>query len=286
VPSRFLQRLAALAGAMQWSQCKARGERALALAQLIDGDNEEGERARRPKPMPKLALRPVALSVTRIETLRRDPYSIYAERILQLKPLEPIGAEMGARLSGVLLHEVLSRFVIDHPKGRLVPGAEAELIERARDLAGRFDCIAIGLGPGSYAGVRIAIATAIGLAMATGARLVGIPSVAAWECDLDHHIAIGDARRETFYFTKVERGTCTEGPLLTDAAGLLARIAALPGWPVLSAEALDLAPQAIIARPNALTIARLAAEGRGICAEGDLEPLYLREPHITQPKVR
>lgn len=114
------------------------------------------------------------------------------------------------------------------------------LIERARDLAGRFDCIAIGLGPGSYAGVRIAIATAMGLAMATGARLVGIPSVAAWECDLDHHIAIGDARRETFYFTKVERGTCTEGPLLTDAAGLLARIAALPGWPVLSAEALDL----------------------------------------------
>ena len=109
------------------------------------------------------------------------------------------------------------------------------LIERARDLAGRFDCIAIGLGPGSYAGVRIAIATAMGLAMATGARLVGIPSVAAWECDLDHHIAIGDARRETFYFTKVERGICTEGPLLTDAAGLLARIAALPGWPVLSA---------------------------------------------------
>ena len=132
VPSRFLQRLAALAGAIQWSECKARGERALALARLIDGDNEEGERGKRPKPMPKLALRPTALSVTRIETLRRDPYSIYAERILQLKPLEPIGAEMGARLSGVLLHDVLSSFVEDHPKGRLVPGAEAELIERAR----------------------------------------------------------------------------------------------------------------------------------------------------------
>jgi ATP-dependent helicase/nuclease subunit B len=39
---------------------------------------------------------------------------------------------MGARLSGVLLHDVLSSFVEDHPKGRLVPGAEAELIERAR----------------------------------------------------------------------------------------------------------------------------------------------------------
>ena len=160
------------------------------------------------------------------------------------------------------------------------------LLQRALELAGRFDCIAVGLGPGSYAGVRIAIATAMGMSMATGAKLVGIPSVAAWECDADYHLAIGDARRDTFYFTKVESGICTEGPLLADAAGLLARIAALSGWPLLSAEPLDLAPQAIIARPRALTLARLAAEGRGICAEGDLEPLYLREPHITLPKPR
>ena len=160
------------------------------------------------------------------------------------------------------------------------------LIERARDLAGRFDCIAVGLGPGSYAGVRIAIATAMGLGMAMGARLVGIPSVAAWECDDERHLAIGDARRETFYFTKVERGICTEGPMLFDAQNLLARLAALPDWPVLSAEPLALAPQAIIGRPRALTLARLAADGRGIFAEGDLEPLYLREPHITLPKPR
>jgi tRNA threonylcarbamoyladenosine biosynthesis protein TsaB len=160
------------------------------------------------------------------------------------------------------------------------------LIEHARELAGRFDCIAVGLGPGSYAGIRIAIATAMGLGMASGAKLVGIPSVAAWECDSDHHIAIGDARRDTFYFTKVERGICTEGPLLTDAAGLLARIALLPGWPVLSADSLAFVPQAVVALPSALTLARLAAEGRGIFAEGDLEPLYLREPHITYPKPR
>ena len=55
------------------------------------------------------------------------------------------------------------------------------LLQRALELAGRFDCIAVGLGPGSYAGVRIAIATAMGMSMATGAKLVGIPSVAAWE---------------------------------------------------------------------------------------------------------
>jgi tRNA threonylcarbamoyladenosine biosynthesis protein TsaB len=160
------------------------------------------------------------------------------------------------------------------------------LLQRARDLVDRFDCIAVGLGPGSYAGVRIAIATAMGLGMATGAKLVGIPSVAAWECDGERHLAIGDARRDTFYFTKVERGICTEGPLLVDASGLLARLAALPDWPVLSAEPLALVPHAVVSRPRALTLARLAADGRGICAEGELEPLYLREPHITYPKPR
>jgi len=160
------------------------------------------------------------------------------------------------------------------------------LLERARGLAGRFDRIAVGLGPGSYAGVRIAIATAMGLGMAMGANLVGIPSVAAWACGEDRHLAIGDARRETFYFTKVERGICTEGPMLLDAPGLLARIVESPGWPVLSAEPLALVPQAVVAVPSALTLARLAADGRGICAEGDLEPLYLREPHITLPKAR
>ncbi len=160
------------------------------------------------------------------------------------------------------------------------------LLQRALEIACRFDCIAIGLGPGSYAGVRIAIATAMGMGMATGARLLGIPSVAAWQCEADHHLAIGDARRDTFYFTKVESGICTEGPLLTDAAGLLVRIAQFPGWPVLSAEPLALVPQAKVSLPSALTLARLAAEGRGICTEGDLEPLYLREPHITLPKPR
>ena len=159
------------------------------------------------------------------------------------------------------------------------------LLQRARELVPRLDCIAIGLGPGSYAGVRIAIATAMGFAMSDAARLVGIPSVAAWACESDH-IAIGDARRETFYFTKVEHGICTEGPLLTDAAGLVARVAEFPGWPVLTAEPLALVPHAVVALPRALTLARLAVEARGICAEGDLEPLYLREPHITLPKPR
>ena len=40
-----------------------------------------------------------------------------------------------------------------------------------------------------------------------------------------------------------------------------------------------------MALPSALLLARLAEAGRSIVATGDLEPIYLREPHITQPKA-
>jgi ATP-dependent helicase/nuclease subunit B len=65
--------------------------------------------------------------------LRRDPYAIYAERILRLKPLDPIGAEAGARESGILLHDVLAQFTLAHPKGALPADATTGLLNAARE---------------------------------------------------------------------------------------------------------------------------------------------------------
>src|SRR5438093_12482676 len=45
------------------------------------------------------------------------------------------------------------------------------------------EMIVVGLGPGSYAGTRIAISAAIGLEAATKARLVGLPSICAFESE-------------------------------------------------------------------------------------------------------
>ena len=160
------------------------------------------------------------------------------------------------------------------------------VLERAVALAPRVDQVAIGLGPGSYAGVRIAIAAAIGLELGGGAQLVGIPSVAALETDAPGYLAIGDARRETFYFTRVADGVCVEGPLLATATELSGRLAAHPALPVFATEALAGFPSARIALPSAARLARLAEAARGITATCDLEPIYLREPHITLPKVR
>jgi tRNA threonylcarbamoyl adenosine modification protein YeaZ len=160
------------------------------------------------------------------------------------------------------------------------------VLERAVAAVPRPDQIAVGLGPGSYAGIRIAIAAAIGLELGTGARLVGLPSVAALETSEPRYLAIGDARRETFYFTRVEDGTCVEGPLLLSEAELRDRLAAHPEMPVLATEPVPGFPAAQIALPSAARLAHLTALDLSIFATGDLEPIYLREPHITQPKKR
>lgn len=159
------------------------------------------------------------------------------------------------------------------------------ILERARSLAPRIDLVAVGLGPGSYAGVRIAIAAALGFEMGLGARLVGVPSVATLATPARRYLAIGDARRATFYFTEVENGVCVDGPRLLSEAELRAVLAGAT-LPVLCAAAVPGFPGAVEALPDAVRLARLAAADRGIVARGELEPIYLREPHITQPKPR
>ena len=160
------------------------------------------------------------------------------------------------------------------------------ILARVRAQAPQLDTIAVGLGPGSYAGVRIAIAAAFGLSLAEGPRLIGLASVAALETSAPAYLAIGDARRETFYFTRVEDGLCLEGPSLLTAPELTTRLAQYPDLPLYSPTPIPEFPRAEIALPRANRLAQLAAIERGILAEGDLEPLYLREPHITQPRAK
>jgi tRNA threonylcarbamoyladenosine biosynthesis protein TsaB len=142
--------------------------------------------------------------------------------------------------------------------------------------------IVVGLGPGSYSGVRQAIAAATGLSAATGAHLAGVPSPLALETSAPAYQAVGDARRGTFYYTAVERGVCIVGPeLLESRAALLERLAERPGWPVLAVECdHDFGVDAQAALPLAERLRVVpASERRGL----PLEPLYLRPTTITLP---
>jgi ATP-dependent helicase/nuclease subunit B len=125
-PSRFLQRLAALGGEV-WESCRARGDFYRWLAREIDRPPPLPPSGERPLPRPPVALRPKRLSVTQIETLRRDPYAIYAEKILHLKELDPVGGALGAGEFGSAVHAALDCFVRSHPAGPLPRDAREEL---------------------------------------------------------------------------------------------------------------------------------------------------------------
>ena len=132
VASRFLQRLKAAAGAGSQPMVEAekRGRRFLAFARALD-QPAEFRPAQRPAPRPPPELRPRALSVTRIETLRRDPYAIYAEYILGLKLLEAVERDIGPRETGTAWHAALQQFVEAFPSGPLPPEARDRLFSIA-----------------------------------------------------------------------------------------------------------------------------------------------------------
>jgi ATP-dependent helicase/nuclease subunit B len=86
---------------------------------------------RAPAPVPPVAARPRQLSVTQVEALVRDPYSVYARHILRLRPLDPIDADPGAAERGTLIHAALDEFMKTYPEG-LPPDARKHLIAIGR----------------------------------------------------------------------------------------------------------------------------------------------------------
>jgi ATP-dependent helicase/nuclease subunit B len=127
VPSRFIQRLAAVAGDTRWDAALARGERYLAWARELDRPDTTPKPMPRPEPKPPRETRPTGLSVTEIETWLRDPYSIYARHVLRLRPLDAIDTPPGARDRGTVIHGAIAAFT-ERFKHALPSDPVAELI--------------------------------------------------------------------------------------------------------------------------------------------------------------
>ena len=146
------------------------------------------------------------------------------------------------------------------------------------------DRIVVGLGPGSYAGVRIAIAAALGLKAAGTAKLIGLPSICAFAQTMDEYRIIGDARRESFFFARVKGGECVDGPTLYSANDLRAKLNEQPGISLYCSQSLPQFEGAVLAYPSALVLAQLGrTRPADIGDEMRLQPIYLRDPHITIP---
>jgi ATP-dependent helicase/nuclease subunit B len=88
-----------------------------------------------PQPRPPLAARPRELAVTEIETWMRDPYALYARRVLGLEPLEPLAADPGAAERGQFIHQALDAFLRDCPDP-LPPDALERLLAQGKAAFG------------------------------------------------------------------------------------------------------------------------------------------------------
>jgi len=171
------------------------------------------------------------------------------------------------------------------PNDRKNSAAFFENLQAVREKFGAPEAIVVGLGPGSYAGTRIAISAAIGIQLSCDARLIGYPSICAMECDAQEYCVIGDARRKSFFFARILRNEVREGPTLFSEVELNAKLESLdPATPVFSSQSLPQFQGLVVLFPSALILARLAKEPRRRFCLPPLEPIYLREPHVTMPK--
>jgi ATP-dependent helicase/nuclease subunit B len=130
VASRFVQRLAAVAGEQQWQAVLQRGAQYVRLARKLD-ESLQPRLLPRPQPCPPVAARPQRLSVTDIEHLLRDPYTIYAKHVLRLRKLDRVDCPPGAGDRGSAIHDAIGDFTKLYPDA-LPVDAYAELLRLGR----------------------------------------------------------------------------------------------------------------------------------------------------------
>ncbi|MBB4170335.1 ATP-dependent helicase/nuclease subunit B [Rhizobium sp. BK538] len=110
VASRWLQRLLAFGGKVFEAELKGRGDNFVHWANLIDQGDRQAT-AHRPSPAPPREMQPKSYSFSEVGRLRRDPYAIYARRVLRLDPVAPFNRDPGAAERGTLYHKIIDRFV-------------------------------------------------------------------------------------------------------------------------------------------------------------------------------
>jgi len=183
------------------------------------------------------------------------------------------------------------------PHGRVLGLAEAtgmtpgpfELIESALRAAGgereQIECIAVGLGPGSYTGVRSAIAIAQGWQLALGVKLLGISSAevlaaTAHAAGLTGRIAVViDALRGEFYSASYELAPADwrEAAPLRLLTREAVEALVTDGELLISPDAKRPPGETRVVLPSAGELGRLACRNNAFQPGEKLEPIYLRE---------
>lgn len=193
-----------------------------------------------------------------------------------------------------------------HAERQVFFAALAELFEAERLDPAEVDRIAVGVGPGSFAGLRMAVAAACGLAAPGGRTVMGIGSPDAVAADVlavsdaEEVVVWGDARRQELWAVRFRRGAEwpeRQGAMAVGAMTVLpedwARDRALwvtADWDRIGGRLAALRPAGVTLRehraiPGAGAVGRLAVARceRGAATE-PLEPVYVHPAVTVAPK--
>ncbi len=180
--------------------------------------------------------------------------------------------------------EVVFREDFDSPRGR--GGRFFPVLAAAVRAVGGVERVAVGVGPGSYNGLRSSVAAAAGLRLTTGAELVGVESVrclpmgAAAGDAISEYVAVGDARGGSVFFARVrDRRVVGEVELIRREA-LEERLAAVGAVPVFSVGALG---DFEVVTPDAGVLAEVAC---GEAGAAEVVPFYLKPACVTVARER
>jgi len=180
------------------------------------------------------------------------------------------------------------------------------MIERVRTKAGcdyvELDRIAVAVGPGSFTGIRVGLAAALGLSLASGVPAVGVSSfhtVGAGKLRYSNDygfrcFVVLDSRRDEPFLAEIGDDDAFKGPpTVTTVADLDALLASAgPSLLVGDAPAIFRGPKHYPAHvrlvptlPDALSVAHLADDA---ARRFDLppKPIYVRPPDVTMSKPK
>ena len=213
------------------------------------------------------------------------------------------GPRLATKSDPVSAHEVASafkgakqipglkivEFVETGALGANVIGMIDSALREAQCERQQIECLAVGLGPGSYNGIRLAIAVAQGWQLASGDDRIKLVGVSSADCiaaqSLEEGIAgpvnvVIDAQRGEFYLAGYILGWNVEPLRLVGLQELQRRAAA--GEQFIGPDVAAQLQTGHRVFPRAATLGRQAV-GRRDFVEGErLEPIYLREPSFVK----
>lgn len=190
-----------------------------------------------------------------------------------------------ARGNGTVLAEAVAE---TSGRGTDAFGLIEQVLAAAKISREAIEVIAVGLGPGSYTGIRAAIAVAQGWQLARGVKLLGVSSVESLAAQAQAEAMTGrvdlviDAQRGEFYVAAWEISAPQRTPIEPLRIVPAAEIAARQAQGVICAGP-EMERKLF---PSAATAAQLAA-GRADFVPGDtLVPIYLRETSFVKASPR